>query len=297
MSIITELTATNAVAMAVATALEQAMGGDVILGVGRPKTATPAAEHLPSGNVRVAQLESLTGYAGGFYLVVAESLGVQLERLAPDEAMLTALAPVISAATTSLANSAAADMTFDSPEEITVGDLAANAPADHEFVIYSMIEGSERIAAFIIEIGAEISLDGSAPSAAPTGTSVAQHAPAASASASRTQGRVPATPDNVTRHEFEQLNDAMINLVEPRSLALLHDVEMGVTAELGRKRMTVRDLLALTPGVVIELDRAAGSPVDVLVNGTLIARGEVVVIDEEFGIRIAEIVAGAEAVA
>ena len=66
---------------------------------------------------------------------------------------------------------------------------------------------------------------------------------------------------------------------------------MGVTAELGRRRMTVRDLLALTPGSVIELDRAAGSPVDVLVNGTLIARGEVVVIDEEFGIRIAEIVA------
>ena len=58
--------------------------------------------------------------------------------------------------------------------------------------------------------------------------------------------------------------------------------------------MSVRDLLALTPGAVIELDRAAGSPVDVLVNGTLIARGEVVVIDEEFGIRISEIVVGNE---
>jgi flagellar motor switch protein FliN/FliY len=65
---------------------------------------------------------------------------------------------------------------------------------------------------------------------------------------------------------------------------------MGVTAELGRTRMTVRDLLSLTPGSVVELDRAAGSPVDVLVNGTLIARGEVVVIDEEFGIRISEII-------
>ena len=75
-----------------------------------------------------------------------------------------------------------------------------------------------------------------------------------------------------------------------RSLDLLHDVQMGVTAELGRTRMTVRDLLALTPGSVVELDRAAGSPIDVLVNGTLIARGEVVVIDEEFGIRIVEII-------
>jgi flagellar motor switch protein FliN/FliY len=65
---------------------------------------------------------------------------------------------------------------------------------------------------------------------------------------------------------------------------------MQVTAELGRTRMTVRDLLALTPGSVVELDRLAGSPVDVLVNGTLVARGEVVVIDEEFGVRISEII-------
>jgi flagellar motor switch protein FliN/FliY len=65
---------------------------------------------------------------------------------------------------------------------------------------------------------------------------------------------------------------------------------MGVTAELGRTRMTVKELLALTPGSVVELDRMAGSPVDVLVNGTLVARGEVVVIDEEFGVRISEII-------
>ncbi len=70
---------------------------------------------------------------------------------------------------------------------------------------------------------------------------------------------------------------------------VLADVEMGVTAELGRCRMTIRELLSITPGAVIDLDRNAGAPVDVLVNGKLIARGEVVVIDEEFGIRISEI--------
>lgn len=75
-----------------------------------------------------------------------------------------------------------------------------------------------------------------------------------------------------------------------RPLDLLHDVELAVTAELGRTRMSVRDLLSLAPGSVVELDRAAGAPIDVLVNGTLIARGEVVVIDEEFGIRITEII-------
>jgi flagellar motor switch protein FliN/FliY len=73
-------------------------------------------------------------------------------------------------------------------------------------------------------------------------------------------------------------------------IELLHEVEMGVTVELGRTRMLVRDILDLSPGSVIELDRAAGAPIDVLVNGTLIARGEVVVIDEEFGIRITEVI-------
>ncbi|BFU42109.1 flagellar motor switch protein FliN [Krasilnikovia sp. MM14-A1004] len=74
-------------------------------------------------------------------------------------------------------------------------------------------------------------------------------------------------------------------------LDMLHDVEMEVSAELGRTRMSVRELLSLIPGAIVELDRAAGSPADLLVNGRLIARGEVVVIDENFGIRITEIVA------
>lgn len=73
-------------------------------------------------------------------------------------------------------------------------------------------------------------------------------------------------------------------------LDLLHDVEMEVSAELGRTRMSVRELLSLSPGAVVELDRAAGSPADLLVNGRLIARGEVVVVDENFGIRITEII-------
>jgi flagellar motor switch protein FliN/FliY len=76
-----------------------------------------------------------------------------------------------------------------------------------------------------------------------------------------------------------------------RGLDMLHDVEMEVSAELGRTRMSVRELLSLIPGAIVELDRAAGSPADLLVNGRLIARGEVVVIDENFGIRITEIVA------
>lgn len=75
-----------------------------------------------------------------------------------------------------------------------------------------------------------------------------------------------------------------------RGIEMLHGVEMEVTVELGRTRMPVRDLLALAPGAVLELDRAAGSPADLLVNGRLIARGEVVVVDEDFGLRVTEII-------
>ncbi|NAZ84217.1 flagellar motor switch protein FliN [Kineococcus sp. R8] len=75
-----------------------------------------------------------------------------------------------------------------------------------------------------------------------------------------------------------------------RTMDLLRDVQMDVTVELGRTSMTVQDLLSLQPGSVVELDRAAGSPADILVNGQLIARGEVVVVDEDYAIRVTEIV-------
>ncbi|HET9187303.1 MAG TPA: flagellar motor switch protein FliN [Acidothermaceae bacterium] len=96
-------------------------------------------------------------------------------------------------------------------------------------------------------------------------------------------GRKRAKTDDPTANTLQAFGGA-------ERLDLLSNVEMDVTAELGRTRMTVRELLSLTPGVVVELDRMAGSPIDLFVNGTLIARGEVVVIDEEFGVRITEIV-------
>ncbi len=75
-----------------------------------------------------------------------------------------------------------------------------------------------------------------------------------------------------------------------QSIDLLKEVPLRVTVELGRARMLVRDVLALRTGAVVELDRQAGAPVDVLVNGILIARGEVVIVDEHFGVRITEVV-------
>ena len=76
-------------------------------------------------------------------------------------------------------------------------------------------------------------------------------------------------------------------------LELLRGVAMEATVELGRARMTVNELLALRPGTVVELDQAAGTPADLMVNGRLIARGEVVVVDENYGLRITNVVTDA----
>jgi flagellar motor switch protein FliN/FliY len=74
------------------------------------------------------------------------------------------------------------------------------------------------------------------------------------------------------------------------SIDMLMDVSLDVTIELGRTMMSIKDILNLSVGSVIELDKMAGDPVDILVNNKLIARGEVVVIDENFGVRITEII-------
>lgn len=77
---------------------------------------------------------------------------------------------------------------------------------------------------------------------------------------------------------------------EARDLRLLADVQVELAVEIGRVKLPLRELLSLAPGAVLELDRAADAPVDILVNGCLVARGEVVVIDGEFGVRVTAVV-------
>jgi flagellar motor switch protein FliN/FliY len=83
----------------------------------------------------------------------------------------------------------------------------------------------------------------------------------------------------------------------PPELERLYDVPVELAVEIGRTRMTIRETLALGPGSIVTLNRLAGEPVDLLVNGKPIARGEVVVIDEEFGLRVTEVVASETAAA
>jgi flagellar motor switch protein FliN/FliY len=77
-----------------------------------------------------------------------------------------------------------------------------------------------------------------------------------------------------------------------REMRLLQDIPVEVAVEIGRLRLPLKDLLSLSAGAVLELDRAADAPVDVLVNGRLVARGEVVVIEGEFGVRVTDVVDG-----
>src|SRR4051794_1190351 len=80
---------------------------------------------------------------------------------------------------------------------------------------------------------------------------------------------------------------------EPAQLERLPDVRVELAVEIGRPKMTIGETLGLGPGSIVTLNRLAGEPVDLLVNGTPIARGEVVVIGEEFGVRITEVVSPA----
>ena len=89
----------------------------------------------------------------------------------------------------------------------------------------------------------------------------------------------------------------MENESQDRKLDLLLDVPLEVSVELGRSRLSIQNLLALGPGSVIELDKLAGEPLDILVNGRLVARGAAVVVNDKFGVRITDIVSRAERVA
>ncbi len=104
---------------------------------------------------------------------------------------------------------------------------------------------------------------------------------------------IPATAPVARPVTFPTLEDAS-EAPGAGDIALLLDVPLQVTVELGRTQLRIRNVLELVPGSIVELDKLAGEPVDVLVNGKQIARGEVVVIDEEFGVRITEVASQAK---
>lgn len=103
-------------------------------------------------------------------------------------------------------------------------------------------------------------------------------------------GAVPGRNVNVQPVQFSNLQSGAFSHVDENNLNLLMDIPLRVTVELGRTQKQIKDILELSQGSIIELDKLAGEPVDILVNNKLIAKGEVVVIDENFGVRVTDIV-------
>jgi flagellar motor switch protein FliN len=95
--------------------------------------------------------------------------------------------------------------------------------------------------------------------------------------------------EDVARAAGQVANAANAAVKGSHSLDLLLDVTLQVTVEVGRSRMTIQDILQLGQGSVMELEKLAGEPLDVFVNGKLIARGEAVIVNEKFGIRLTDI--------
>ena len=101
----------------------------------------------------------------------------------------------------------------------------------------------------------------------------------------------PMSPDvNVQPVQFQAFNAGINPITQQENIDLIMDVPLEVTVELGRTSKSIKEILELAPGTIIELDKIAGEPIDVLVNGKLVAKGEVVVIEESFGIRVTDII-------
>ena len=96
--------------------------------------------------------------------------------------------------------------------------------------------------------------------------------------------------------ELDELSDARHEMSgeEKRKLDTILDIPVTISMEVGRSKINIRNLLQLNQGSVVELDRVAGEPLDVLVNGTLIAHGEVVVVNDKFGIRLTDVISQVE---
>jgi flagellar motor switch protein FliN/FliY len=107
---------------------------------------------------------------------------------------------------------------------------------------------------------------------------------------SKTQAPSPAPPGA----QFQELKPATNGTGGQRDMDFLLDVPLEITVELGRTRMLIKDLLQLGQGSVVELQKIAGEPMEVLVNNKLVARGEVVVVNEKFGVRLTDIISPTE---
>jgi flagellar motor switch protein FliN/FliY len=254
------------VASEMARALEDQLGRDIALTTGSVAVGDPSDDVLPVDAARTVVLPFRDGIVGEVMLVLGVRLATAMEATAPDAALTTAARAVLDAGAATVALAANIDIDTDDASEIATETLTAVAG---DFAAVPLFENDAPVACVVVRV-----VDSSSVSAS-------EIAPV----------RDEDEAGRITGHEFRPLDGTDPVVAPARPLSVLHDVAMEVTAELGRRRLKVRDIAALQPGSVLALDRAAGSPVDLRVNGALVLRGEVVVVDDDLEVRVAEIVA------
>ncbi len=171
--------------------------------------------------------------------------------------------------------------------QLTVGDLLDTTLMQLMPIGFarSLVEG-------LIQPAAPAPPAGPAPAPAPADAAVAAVAPAPEPA--EDDRHLHSVPVPVAQPVTFPTLDDVPSSPGGSDISMLLDVPLQVTVELGRASLRIRDVLELVPGSIVELDKLAGGPVDVLVNGKQIARGEVVVIDEEFGVRITDVASQAK---
>ena len=232
---------------------------------------------------------------GEVTLIVGERFATAMEAATPDANLTEASIPVLVEAATTIEHVIHVSASTDAAGEISTETLLTSVVGD--FACVAILENDERVAGMIVRVVDDepAPMPTPVPAAAPALAPPPTLNPSAGTAAIGAPASVAVAPNGepaggIVLHEFQPLADGQGGLSDPRSLTLLNDVHMEITAELGRCRLKVRDIVALETGSVIELDKAAGSPIDVLVNGAIVWHGEVVVVDDEFGIRVSEIV-------
>jgi flagellar motor switch protein FliN/FliY len=266
-------------------------------------------EELPDGFVPVATFELLGTARRTVFVAVEPGAGTTLAGTAIDSATLgRTLADALDAALAALVG-----------EGLNLGEATADGPPPdvaHSLFRLSFTDADGAVAALVVAVDSSVpvefsthvvalqALGGATPGSSPVAAAVSSViSPATDASPSGSAGPVPtpsvaagsaptglpALPANVRMAALDELPPAVPSSGSA-NIEMLLGVNLQVTVEIGRTKLAIRDVQALTPGSIVELDKLAGEKVDVLVNGHRIAAGEVVVVDDNFGVRVTDVV-------
>lgn len=227
------------------------------------------------------------------HTAAAESLAAQLPTAAPLTAVLLpggATPVVLDAATDAVVASFVGGLSADLALVLTdLESITAAGGTDHGIVaVTDVLRPSLEAAAAVLGVGVlgEANRESAASLLADPDTVVFE----------LTAGGLPAGWFGIRIRENGTVSAPVAANLPAGNLGRINNVEMTLTVEIGRTRMSVRDVLGMEPGAVVELDRSAGAPADVLLNGRLIAHGEVVVVDQDYAVRITRILDVAETV-